>query len=425
MAKYTPKPDNYFMEFINTYYNECRKRFEGIEAIAGKWSFEDLIPGLSDFDTRFVCSDQMNAKDWCSMSSVVGEVHLDICNRHPEWARLLEHLPGINPTWEELTDVFTYYPEYKQWSFYNCVDEGKLKSAESRLGKIEWSPSDEYFFLKKFLTFYGPYDRKIDPAINLGSYENKYPLHSRMMHYFTPPVQSAISVILKRPVKGKMEALRLAAMMFPEISVFDEIFDTVEKHYETESLYEEPELSNLEERLYKALTILKNNLSKHITLIPEEMKADTSKWKESLNQVKIPPQLKVFDSSKFCRLFKGRMHFYANAPAHFDNLWCIENELRRVGEMFYRTPFKVYWEVVHKEKIENPDEYIAKLVPEILTEKQAKAVLEFSRLTPGTWEKGKEEELASEISRIFDDFFMALENLKADLTKGLCTETHT
>ncbi|MCM8765165.1 MAG: hypothetical protein NC830_07405, partial [Candidatus Omnitrophica bacterium] len=92
--------ENDFAFFIETYYQECKSRFGKIEAIAGKWEFEDLIPGLSDCDSRFICSNQMDAEDWCRMSMVVGQVHLDLCRDFPQWIRILEHLPGINLTWE-------------------------------------------------------------------------------------------------------------------------------------------------------------------------------------------------------------------------------------------------------------------------------------------------------------------------------------
>ena len=74
--RFAPRPENDFADYIRTYYRECRARFDGIEAIAGKWMFRDLIPGMSDFDTRFIVRDGMTADDWCRMSTAVGEAHL-------------------------------------------------------------------------------------------------------------------------------------------------------------------------------------------------------------------------------------------------------------------------------------------------------------------------------------------------------------
>lgn len=411
MSTFEPKPENDFMEFIQTYYNECRKHFDGIEAIAGKWTYEDLIPGLSDFDTRFICSNGLSAEDWCRMSTVVGKVHLDLCERFPKWIRILEHLPGVNLTWDEFTDDYTYYPEYQQWSFYYTSNQDALDRAKDILKKRPWDDRDEYFHLKKFTTYYGPYNREIDPAINLGPFESKYPLHSRIMHYFCPPIQSAMSIILKRNIAGKKETFKLASNMFSKFSVFDEIFDIIDKHYEIPQLYKEPALSQFESRLFSMIKMFKERLKNEITLVPEDKRNDVDEWKKCIEQIPVPPQLKIFDNSKFSRLMKGRLEFYAKAPSYFDNIWLIQNELGRIGEKFYRIPYKTFWKVIHEEEIENPDNIVRNLVPDILTDREAEATLEFSRLLPGTWKEGTEVKTALEIVEVFDDFFKGLDKI--------------
>ena len=50
-------PENDVLHYIDVYYNESRARFDRIEGIAGKWMYRDLIPGMSDFDTRFLVSE--------------------------------------------------------------------------------------------------------------------------------------------------------------------------------------------------------------------------------------------------------------------------------------------------------------------------------------------------------------------------------
>ena len=75
---FEPKPKNDFEEFFEFYYAECRDRLPRIAAIAAKWTFADLIPGMSDFDTRFILEDGMTVRDWCEMSTAVGEVHLEL-----------------------------------------------------------------------------------------------------------------------------------------------------------------------------------------------------------------------------------------------------------------------------------------------------------------------------------------------------------
>lgn len=408
---FEPCPYNDFTEFIETYYTECRKRIPKIEAIAGKWTFEDLIPGMSDFDTRFICSNNMSVQDWCDMSTAVGEIHMDLCKKYPKWIRILEHLPGINVTWNEYTDDSSYYTEYRQWTIYHCSNSEKLEEAKEIFSKRAWDTRDEYYHLKKFLTYYGPYIRGIDPAINMGKFENKYPLHSRMMHYFTPPVQAAVSIILKKTITGKKESLRIAKELFPEeevSGVIDEIFHAIDKHYEIPEMYNDPALGALEDRLFKALKIIKTKLQENITIISTEARNCIDNWKKELGNVVIRPQTIIFDSSRFCRLMKGRLRFYANAPEYFDSLWLIQNELKRIGNMFYRIPYKVFWKLYTGESVENPDSIILKLVPGILTQSEAEKTLEFSKLASGEWKQGSEYELALDIADLFDEFFCGL-----------------
>jgi len=60
---FATKPLNCFSDFITTYFSECKRSFPKINAIAGKWEFEDLIPGMSDFDSRFICAENMSVQE--------------------------------------------------------------------------------------------------------------------------------------------------------------------------------------------------------------------------------------------------------------------------------------------------------------------------------------------------------------------------
>lgn len=406
---FAPRPANDFRRFHELYYAECRRRVPRIRAMAAKWRFEDLIPGLSDFDTRFIVADGMTVQDWCDMSAAVGEVHLDLCRRFPHWARNLEHLPGVNLTWTELTDPAMYYPEYPQWTFYNTEDPARLAAAERYLAGRPWSLEDRRFHLKKFCLFYGRYDRRIDPAVNLRAFESKYPLHSRFMHYFCPPLQAALGLLLGRPVAGKMEAVRLACEMFPDAPVFGEMRDAVERHYEVPALYVEPALSRLEDRLEAALDMLRGRLASVIAdIVPGAAGKSTAQWQADLDRAPVSPAMKIFDASRFSRLMKGRLQFYAAAPAHFDSTWPIENELRRLGRNFFAIPFGTFWEATTGEKVKDPAGIVPRLVPSLLTAEEARCTLEFARLTCGRRAPGAQKQAALDIAAVFDGFFHAL-----------------
>lgn len=413
MAKLLPEPENIFRQFIKMYYERCREKCSKIEAIAVKWNFEDLIPGMSDFDTRFLCSDDMSVEDWCDMSMAVGEVHLDMAREYTDQGRALIHLPGINLTWEEMLDDFTYYPEYKLWSFYHTEREDRVKQIEDTLKAKKWDSRDEYFHLNKFFTFYGPYNSDLDFPTNIGKYICKYPLHSRIMHYFAPPVQSGVSIILNRSVKGKKQSLREASKLFDH-SVFKECLEVVERHYEGPELYEKEYLDRLNRRLYSALNEILGAMKEKITVIPAKKKKSAEEIKDALKEVEVAPQMLVFSKSRFSRLMKGRLWYFAKAPSHIDKLFLIRNELNRIGENFYGIPYRAYWKVIKGEEIDNPDRIVPELVPQILTSHEAEATLKFSKLVY-SWQKGKEIETALEIVEIYDHFFKGLNKIKKEI----------
>ena len=415
---FTPKPKNEFNEFMTLYYESCREKIPQIQALAAKWSFEDLIPGLSDYDTRFIYQDDMTADNWCRTSRAIGDVHLDICNKYPRWARILEHLPGINLTWEEFTDDRTYYPEYHQWTIYDSVDTQRLEQANSYLSQHQWDERDEFFCLKKFLVYYGPYNREIDPAINLKDFENKYPLHSRFMHYFAPPVQAAVCIILKKMVRGKLESIREAKQLFPESAVFDELFEVLEKHYETPELYVEPGLSALEDRLFDALKIIAKKLAHHITIIEHAPGSAPADWKQALADYNPPSSLeyvKLFDSTKWARQMRGRLTFYAHAPKHFDSEWCIEVELNRIHRMFFVVPYTIFWKLKTGETAASLTDVVEQLRGDCLTDQQADCTLAYHKLTSKKWQEKDYKKAALEIVAVYEDFYRGLYSMTQEL----------
>lgn len=408
---FAPKPENDFAEFIRTYYDECRCRFDRIEAIAGKWMFRDLVPGMSDFDTRFVVADGMKPEDWCRMSMAVADAHMTLCRKVPSWARNLEHLPGINLTWQELTSEQSYYPEYQQWTYYLSTQPQRLSAALAHLAKRPWDIKDEYFHLKKFCAYYGRYDRTIDVPVNLGVHEGKYPLHSRLMHYFTPPVQSGACLLEKRPLSGKNEALEIAARAFPKLRCWPMIWEIQNAGYAIPAWYEESRLVELEDALEEALRVMADAIRPRLTLLPVGVGTDIPAWKKALAATAMDPALIITDNARFSRLMKGRLYFYAHAPACFDSLYLIRNELGRIGRLFFKVPFQVFWKLRTGETVEDPGVILDRLRGDPLTEEETECTREFWRLAGGTWEKGKERETALAIVAVYDGFFSALNRI--------------
>jgi hypothetical protein len=304
-----------------------------------------------------------------------------------------------------------YYPEYHQWTYYLTEDPVSLGAALDTLARRPWDEKDEYFHLKKFCLYYGRYNRTIDPAINLGVHENKYPLHSRIMHYFNPPVHSAVCILEKQNICGKLDAYEIAQRHFPELRCWEPIREILHAHYEIPMWYEEPRLSQLEDVLEEALAVILERLRDSVTLIPAEAGTDIGAWRAALQEVPVDPALVIFDNAKFSRLMKGRLHFYGNAPAHFDTTWLIQNELGRIGNSFFRMPFRTFWNIRTGETVEDPVTILDELKGDLLSPSEVEGTKAFARLTPDQWGAGKEHEIAAAIVEVFDEFFKALNKI--------------
>lgn len=411
--RFEPRPENDFQDFIDLYFERCKEVCPKIAVIAGKWTFEDLIPGLSDFDTRFIFEDDISINEWLEMSLAVGRVHARIAREYPKWARMLEHLPGINLMISEVTNPIFYYPEFKQWTFYKG-DQATVDLIEQYLQNTEWSKRDEYYHLKKYALFCGPYLRWIDPAVNIGKYENKYPLHSRFMHYFTPPLQAAVSIIKKKNIRGKFEALRLARDLFDNPEVIDMLFDVNEKHYELPDYYIEPKLTEIERTLEKYLNNVYLKLADHVTLI-EVNPADTAKEiKAKASGMSVDWFNQFYEKAKFCRFMRGRLLFYAEQIDWFDAAWLIRNDLGRIINNFYKNPLIAAGHILFDEKL-SPEEVLNRLSGEFISSEIAKGVAKFVEAASRTIEDGQEKKHAKEVVEVFEPLQVMIETVTAKL----------
>jgi hypothetical protein len=253
----------------------------------------------------------------------------------------------------------------------------------------------------------------------VGKYIDKYPLHSRVMHYFAIPVQAAMSIITKRNIKGKLEAFRLAAAKYSELHVFEECIELVDKHYEVEKMYSEENIVKFEDRLEAALNYLLEELKICITEIPKESLKSISDMKKAFYSIKPALHIAFLERSRFARLFKGRMKFYLNAPGYFDCEFLINAELKRGGDMFFFTPFRIYWEMVTGESVENPVTILDSLTPGILTKKEVEAAKAFSKIMDGKFTQEEKTDRVKQLIIIYDDFYSGYAKLRADMEEKL------
>lgn len=407
---FTPPPTTEFTEFIQVYYDRCRGRVGQIEGIAGKWIYEDLIPGLSDFDTRFFVKDETASADWCRMAMEVAAVHLELARERKDWARTLEHLPGVNLKWSDFLDPDSYYPEFSQWTFYHGAP-ARLEQARRHLTGHVWNPSDEVHHWKKIALYYGRYSRTIDPPINLGAYENKYPLHSRLLHYLAPPVHSGVCLMRKNTTPGKLDAFRQARSLFPNRRTMERVLALIELHYETPRHLCEPGLTELDLELEAYLVAMVNTLLE--TARPFDCPAsptarqlgDAVKRFDRTN-----PASRLFENVKFARFMKGRLWFYGQDVPWFDSLPLIQIELNRMCVNFFESPVCLFARLVYGKEVE-ADRALEMMTGDVFDKDQAAACRRFAAAFKTPCPRAECKKRALEIVAVFDPFLHALEIL--------------
>jgi hypothetical protein len=413
--EFEPKPSNDFQEFIETYYERCLAVCPQLRGIAGKWNFEDLIPGLSDFDARLVFEDGLVEKDWAAISINVGNVHTELAIQYPHWARKLEHNPGQNLTHAEMLDPILYNPESKLWTFY-AGDEGISTSIRKYLQTKPWTRRDELFYLKKFAAYYGPYHRGIDPPVNMGRWENKYPLHSRFMHYFTPPVQAAVALAQKKPVRGKSDSLKTARRLFPVPEVIDMVLDAVERHYEITEYYRELRLGQIEAQLESYLCEVYAALWDRVTLIDVDSSDTAQELRAKVSAIPLDPVEEFCDCTRFGRLMRGRLDFYATDIPWFDTTWLIPNEVRRMPKNFIQRSLLTYGKVRWNEDLA-PETVLARLEGNLLTSPICQGVRTFASLAGRELTKESQKRRAAELACTYEPIQCMFELLRKDLRR--------
>jgi hypothetical protein len=414
-VRFEPEPPNDFHRFIDTYLERCRAVCPKLEAIAGKWTFEDLIPGLSDFDTRFIFADDTTVEEWLAMSIAVGQVHTRLAKEFPAWARILEHLPGLNLTRAEVMDPGIYYPEFQQWTYYRG-EAGIIDAIRAYLAERPWRRRDEVFHLKKFATYYGPYLRGIDPAVNIGRWTNKYPLHSRFLHYFTPPLQSALSLVKRKGVCGKLDALRGAREVFPHPETIDLTLEAVDCHYEIPAYYQEPKLTEIERTLATYLKDACERFAEHVTVIDLGPADTPEQLKRKIAGIPVDPRERFFEGAKFCRFMKGRLLFYAEEIPWFETTWLIRNELGRIVNNFYDQPLTTFAMAWFGEKV--PAVLVLdRLRGNVLPAEICDGVSRFIQVAQSPVSNGEEKMRARQVADVFEPIQIMLEILGTELSR--------
>jgi hypothetical protein len=387
------------------------ERFPEFVAVTAKWREEDLIAGLSDLDTRIVCREMTPAR-WTEVDRVVGEEHLREAVQHPSWARILEHTPGVCMTASEMVDPQVYHPDARHWGLY-YGDRAAWDQMESTVQSWPWSARDEQYYLKRFATFYGPYDRTIDPPINIEpSLERRYSWHSRAMHYFVPPLQAALCLLTRRNVKGKRESLRGWLERCPEATVLDETADMVACGYDVPWADDDGAMFQYEARCAAFLDGVLEELKPVVSEVDLEPCGSIEEVRAAVGKMQADPMMILFDGVRFSRVRLGRYHFYLNAPGQFDASRLITYEAAWLQRLFTRSVLQSYVRVRGGPPDSSLDDALALLADGVLDKRAVEVVRQVNELA--FRDNCDARVVLEEVSAVYGEYHVALELMLAD-----------
>ena len=284
-------------------------------ALTAKWQVEDLVPGLSDIDFRVVLADSAGVEDWIVVDKACGQIHSRLARKYKRWWRILEHTPGCGLTCRQMRHPYWYCSEYHTWQV--CHGEpGPIQALQREYATKDWQIRDELYHLGKFLYYYSPYQQGIDPPINLGDYVDKYDMHSRCWHYFTPAMLSAAALLRKKPFPGKRTALGWLIKQFPQKDVFKKILHMVDRLYDVPENDERTLRDEFDLEMFAAFKEMRELVRRNLKFIswPENLDEKAMKQRLADDFSREKSILSLTDSVRFARIRLGRYLFFLDAP---------------------------------------------------------------------------------------------------------------
>lgn len=402
-----------FQDVADTIGSQLNKTNSHAVALVAKWTREDLVPGLSDMDFRVICDESVTEDDWVQIDHRIGQIHCQMVAEHPEWNRINEHTAGAGISLAELKGGQFHHPEYSTWTVW-WGRESEISDTIQRSLARPLVALDESFHFKRFLSYYSPYIHGIDPPINLGEFEPKYPLHSRCWHYFAPPMVSAATILARKHFTGKRAALNWLMSHGYAVRQVEAVLEQVDSHYETPEMHDSAALQRFEQLLFKAFEELLDPVIASIECF--KVPADQSQ-KELLKQFRhqtVDPFISFLENVRFSRIRAGRYHFYLNAPSHFSVDRQLAAEQIWTSKLIPGT-FDILRRIHGQETLLNCESISQAGIP--LTESEENVVESIRRFSDSCESGTIVRDNYKEATRLFPEFYRLLERVLQKLSE--------
>ena len=162
-------------------------------AVYCKHHLGTLTPGFSDHDLRTVAA-APDAATWLALSRAGGESYVEMLERAPHYARILEHPPGFICAPDEARQLLPLMGEVRDWQ--------RIGGAPNDLDDVlaaqppQLTPAQQHEACGKYKIYLVPRPEQFDPPINLlPEYLPYYPVYGALSHWFLPAAKLACGLL--------------------------------------------------------------------------------------------------------------------------------------------------------------------------------------------------------------------------------------
>lgn len=174
-------------------------------AVYCKHHLGTLTPGFSDHDLRTVAA-APDAATWLALSRAGGESYVELLERAPHYARILEHPPGFICAPDEARQLLPLMGEVRDWERIGGPASGLDDVLAAQPPQFTRAQQQEA--CGKFAIYLTPRAEQFDPPINLlPEYLPYYPLYGALSHWFLPAAKLACGLLRDAWVPTKPAAL--------------------------------------------------------------------------------------------------------------------------------------------------------------------------------------------------------------------------
>lgn len=173
--------------------------------VTKKWQDTDLVWPHSDIDLRIVVDEP--PADWIAFNEHLAQLQRELVTADPILRRVLEHPPGWVFLRREVDAGLVPAAEVATWS-HSFGDHAAVEQWRKQALARPWSAEDDRFYRGIIAARTGgAYRLEADSADNVVLDADRYGAHCVSWHYLAPVVFATASLVARRRLSGKTEAL--------------------------------------------------------------------------------------------------------------------------------------------------------------------------------------------------------------------------